>query len=126
MNVSGRPPTTPPLTSSLTSLLGDYLRVRRALGFKLEGSEVLLTQFLAYLDEHDADTITIEHALGFATAPAGASARWHALRLSAIRCFARWAAASDPRVQVPPGRLLPARPTRAAPYIVDDHVIPQG
>ena len=53
----------------LTQLLGDYLRVRRALGFKLEGTEVLLTQFLAYLREHDADTITIEHALGFATAP---------------------------------------------------------
>jgi len=123
MNVSGRPPTTPPLTSSLTSLLGDYLRVRRALGFKLEGSEVLLTQFLAYLHEHDADTITIEHALGFATAPAGAAPRWHALRLSAIRCFARWAAASDPRIQVPPGRLLPARPTRAAPYIYRDDQI---
>jgi len=101
----------------LTQLLDDYLRVRRALGFKLEGTEVLLTQFLAYLREHDADTITIEHALGFATAPADVSARWHALRLSAIRCFARWAAVSDPRVQVPPARLLPARPTRAAPYI---------
>ncbi len=105
------------MTGTLTQLLGDYLRVRRALGFKLEGTEALLTQFLAYLDEHDADTITIEHALGFATAPAGASARWQALRLSAIRCFARWAAASDPSVQVPPARLLPARPTRAAPYI---------
>ncbi len=116
MNVSGQPPT-PPL---LTSLLSDYLRVRRALGFKLEGSEVLLTQFLGYLHEHDAETLTIEHALGFATAPAGASARWHALRLSAIRCFARWAAASDASVQVPPARLLPARPTRAAPYIYDD------
>jgi integrase len=92
----------------LTTLLSDYLRVRRALGFKLEGTEILLTQFLAYLHEHVADTITIEHALRFATAPAGASSRWHALRLSAIRCFTRWAAASDPRIQVPPRRLLTA------------------
>lgn len=111
------------MSQALTPLLGDYLRVRRALGFKLQGTEVLVTQFLAYLDDHDADTITIEHALGFATAPAGASARWHALRLSAIRCFARWAAASDPSVQVPPARLLPARPTRAAPYIYGDDQI---
>lgn len=107
----------PAVTGALTGLLGDYLRVRRALGYKLEYTEVLLRQFLTYLDEHGADTITIEHALGFATAPAGASPRWQALRLSAIRCFARWAAASDPRIQVPPGRLLPARPSRTAPYI---------
>ncbi|MDQ2852905.1 MAG: hypothetical protein M3Y49_19640 [Actinomycetota bacterium] len=118
MNTSEQPPTPP-----LTALLGDYLRVRRALGFKLEGSEVLLTQFLAYLHEHDTDTITIEHALGFATAPPGVSARWQALRLSAVRCFARWAAASDPSVQVPPARLLPARPTRVAPYIYGEHQI---
>ena len=131
MNVTGQPPTPPPLTcsttlstpSALTTLLSDYLRVRRALGFKLEGTEILLSQFLAYLHEHDADTITIEHALRFATAPAGASSRWHALRLSAISCFTRWAAASDPRIQVPPRRLLPARPTRAAPYIYRDDQI---
>lgn len=110
-------------TPSLTQLLSDYLQVRRALGYKLEGTEELLTQFLTYLRDRDADTITIEHALGFATAPAGASARWHALRLSAIRCFARWAAASDPRVQVPPARLLPARPTRATPYIYGEEQI---
>lgn len=103
---------------ALTQLLDDYLRVRRALGFKLEGTQGLLTQFLAYLHEHDADTITIEHALGFAIAPVGASVRWQALRLSAIRCFARWAATSDPSVQVPP-----ARPTRAAPYIYTEHQI---
>lgn len=101
----------------MAGLLTDYLRVRRALGYKLDYTEGLLRQFLAYLDAHNADTITIEHALGFATAPEGASPRWQALRLSAIRCFARWVAASDPRVQVPPARLLPARPTRAAPYI---------
>ena len=111
------------MTGTLTQLLDDYLRVRRALGFKLVGTEALLTQFLTYLREHEADTITIEHALGFATAPAGASARWQALRLSAIRCFARWAAASDPSVQVPPARLLPARPTRAAPYIYGEDQI---
>ena len=105
------------MSTELTQLVTDYLRVRRALGFKLEGTQVLLTQFVAYLEERHADTVTIEHALGFATAPAGASARWQALRMSAIRCFARWAAASDPRVQVPPARLLPARPTRPTPYI---------
>ena len=83
------------MTGPLIELVGDYLLVRRALGYQLEDTEVVLRQFVAYLAEHDADTITIEHALGFATAPEGASPRWQALRLSAIRCFARWAAASD-------------------------------
>lgn len=108
------------MTGPLIELVGDYLLVRRALGYKLEYTEVVLRQFVAYLAEHDADTITIEHALGFATAPEGASPRWQALRLSAIRCFARWAAASDPTVQVPqPGSYLldrlVLRPTSTAP-----------
>ena len=61
--------------------------------------------------------MTVAHALAFATAPVGASRRWQALRLSAIRCFARWAQTADPTIEVPPPRLLPARPTRTAPYI---------
>jgi len=105
------------MSQELMKLVTDYLQVRRALGHKLEVPEILLTQFVGYLEERHADTLTIEHALGFATAPAGASARWQALRLSAIRCFARWAVTSDPSIQVPPARLLPARPTRPKPYI---------
>ena len=61
--------------------------------------------------------MTVAQALAFATAPVGASRRWQALRLSAIRCFARWARTVDPTIEVPPTRLLPARPTRTAPYI---------
>ncbi len=83
--------------------------MRRALGFKLEGTEALLTQFLTYLDEHDADTITIEHALSFVTAPQGASPRGPPPATRACRS--------------PPARLLPARPTRAAPYIYRDDQI---
>ena len=36
------------MSVSWTELLEDYLRVRRALGYKLEGTELLLRQFLAY------------------------------------------------------------------------------
>jgi site-specific recombinase XerD len=103
--------------AALRELVADYLRVRRSLGYKLECTERLLFAFVDYLQAHDAQEASIEHALGFATAPAGASPRWQALRLSAIRCFAKWAHLQDPTVQVPPNRLLPARSTRAAPYI---------
>jgi len=44
--------------SQALQLLDDYLRVRRALGFKLAGTEALLTQFLTYLQAHDAGTIS--------------------------------------------------------------------
>ena len=33
----------------------DYLRIRRALGFKLERAEKLLAQYLAYLDTTGQD-----------------------------------------------------------------------
>ena len=84
------------MSADLEDMVSDYLRVRRALGYTLKGTEVLLAQFVAYLRAHDAEAVTVEHALGFAMAPTGASPRWHALRLSAIRCFARWAVCIDP------------------------------
>jgi integrase len=108
---------TPP---PLRELVADYLRMRRALGYKLEGTERLLFAFVDYLEDHAADSVSVEHAVAFAMAPAAASSRWQALRLSAIRLFARWAHLLDPSVQVPPARLLPARVTRAAPYLYSD------
>ena len=108
------------MTAALRELVTDYLKVRRSLGYKLDYTERLLFGFVDYLQVHRTDTATVEHAVGFATARAGASPRWQALRLSAVRCFARWAHLMDETVQVPPARLLPARPTRAAPYIYTD------
>ena len=104
--------------TGLEQMVADYLRVRRCLGYKLDGAEHILTRFVDYVQaSNPPHTVTVAHALAFATAPPGASPRWQALRLSAIRCFARWAHAADPTVEVPPARLLPARPTRTAPYI---------
>ncbi|OIQ78626.1 tyrosine recombinase XerC [mine drainage metagenome] len=105
------------MSAQLRIMVVDYLRVRRSLGYKLAGTEHLLFAFVDYLEDHDAPTITVEHAVKFAVAPSGVSPRWHALRLSAIRCFTRWAHTLDPDVQIPPARLLPARATRAAPYL---------
>jgi len=101
----------------LQELVSDYLTVRRSLGYKLDDAEYILRRFVAYLHDHDAQGVTVEHALGFAMAPPAGSPRTQALRLSAIRCFARWAHCQDPEIEVPPARLLPARPTRLAPYI---------
>jgi site-specific recombinase XerD len=104
------------VSAGLRGLMADYLAVRRALGYKLIGNERILLAFADYLDAAGASAVTVEHALAFATS-VGGSRRAQALRLSAVRCFARWAHPQDPSVQVPPQRLLPARPTRSAPYI---------
>jgi site-specific recombinase XerD len=102
-------------------MVTDYLRVRRSLGFKLDHAEYILTRFVNHVQTAEgAQTVTVAHALAFATAPAGASRRWQALRLSSVRCFARWAQTLDPTIEVPPKRLLAARPTRTAPYIYSD------
>ena len=104
--------------TGLEQMVADYLLVRRSLGFKLDDAEYILTRFVDHVQAADGpQTVTVAQALAFATAPVGASRRWQALRLSAIRCFARWARTVDPTIEVPPSRLLPARPTRSAPYI---------
>lgn len=109
---------------NLPALVEDYLRVRRALGYTLEGTERVLGRFLAYLDARGACRVSVVDAVGFATAPPNVAPRSQALRLSAVRCFTRWARTLDPEgIEVPPARLLPARPTRVAPYIYTDQEV---
>lgn len=105
--------------SALSVELERYLVIRRALGFKLARPELLLAQFLGYLDAVGADTITTDNALAWACLPAGSSS-WWAQRLSVVRAFARHLHAIDPVHEVPPARLLPARSHRAVPYLYSD------
>jgi integrase len=102
--------------SPLGQALADYLRVRRALGFKLDRAERLLAQFVAYLHDHGAEVPTIEDALAWATSPTDATPRWWAHRLSTMRGFAVHLHALDPRVEVPPPGLRRG-PRRAIPYL---------
>ena len=103
--------------SPLRQALADYLSARRALGFRLDRAEKLIGQFLTYLEEQQAGTITIEHAVAWATAPAAAAPWWQALRLSAIRPFAAWLHALDDATEVPPPGLIPSGSHRATPYL---------
>jgi integrase len=108
--------------SGLRESLGEYLAVRRALGYNLEGTERLLGQFLDYLDAARADWIRVEHAVAWATLP-GAGQHWHAMRLGAVRGFARYLHEVDRRVEVPAADLVPDRPRRAVPYLYTDEEI---
>jgi integrase/recombinase XerD len=106
--------------SPLGPSLGDYLRIRRALGFKLERDAKLLAQFIDYLHQHDAVTVTVEHAVAWVRLPQGASRSWLAFRMSVVRGFAAYLSTLDPAVQVPPAGLFPAGPHRAVPYLYSD------
>jgi integrase/recombinase XerD len=103
--------------SSLRDVAEDYLRMRRALGYKLEIQGLLLGGFVSYLEEIDATTVTIENAVAWATSPAGADPSYWAGRLSVVRQFARHLQTLDPTCEVPPARLLPYRSPRAIPYL---------
>jgi integrase len=106
--------------SGLAEAVASYLATRRALGFKLEGAGRLLEQFAAFAEAASADTVTTELALQWATLPAGRSRAWHAGRLGAVRGFARWLHATDPRAQIPPAGLLPGGTWRAVPYLYSE------
>jgi len=103
--------------SPLASAVAEYLTIRRRLGFKLGRHGQLLRDFVAYLDEREATTVTTEVALAWAKRPEGARPSWWGARLSVIRVFARYLKTIDPATEIPPGDLLPARSQRATPYL---------
>jgi integrase len=104
----------------LRQALEDYLSIRRAMGFQLDRAEKLLGQFITYLEQREAATVTAEHALAWATLPADAAPRWWAHRLSMVRPFASYLRTLDASTEVPPPGLIPAGPRRATPYLYSD------
>ena len=103
--------------SRLDPALADYLRLRRALGYKLVRTAKLLAQFIAYLDGIGVDTLTIEAALAWATLPADGGPSWLAGRLTVVRGFAAYLHAIDPANELVPSDLLPDRGHRTTPYL---------
>jgi integrase/recombinase XerD len=106
--------------SPLRQTLADYLSIRRAMGFHLDQAEKLLGQFVTYLEQRHAKTVTLEHALAWATLPADAAPRWWAHRLSTVRRFAAYLHTLDASAEVPPPGMIPAGPRRATPYLYSD------
>ncbi len=70
--------------TSFRQTLADYLSVRRALGYKLERDEKLLTQFISYLEKQGARHISIQTAVAWATLPGAGQPSWWSARLSTI------------------------------------------
>ena len=105
------------MTAALRDALGDYLRMRRALGYRLVRSEKLLNQFLDHLDAAGVTMVTSEAALAWSCLPAGGDGNWWAYRLSVVRGFATYLHTLDPATEIPGTDLLPWRVRRASPYL---------
>lgn len=103
--------------SGLGEHADDYLRLRRALGFKLERHGQILPQFVAYLEAAGASTVTRELAISWARLPAKSHPRHWAARLSIARGFAAYLQTIDPATEIPPADVFAVRYQRPTPYL---------
>ncbi len=105
--------------SDLLRHVDDYLRLRRALGFKLEWPGHLLAQLVAYVENAGATTLSAELAIAWARLPQGVQSLHWAHRLGAARGFALYLQTIDPSTEVPPPPrdVFGARQHRPAPYL---------
>jgi integrase/recombinase XerD len=97
--------------------VADYLKLRRALGFKLEFEGQVLPQLAAYLEIAGAATLTVELAIAWAGLPQGVQPISLAHRLGAARGFARYLQTIDPTTQIPPCGIWPSVARRPVPYL---------
>ncbi|MEJ7893528.1 MAG: tyrosine-type recombinase/integrase [Solirubrobacteraceae bacterium] len=103
--------------SALAEHVDDYLRLRRALGFKLERHGRLLPQLVGHLEANGTSTVTSDLAISWARLPAGAHPRHWAARLAIARGFAVYLQTIDPATEVPPAGVFAVRYQRPTPYL---------
>jgi integrase/recombinase XerD len=105
------------MTTVLHERAEEYLRLRRALGFRLRREGDILPQFAGYLEQHGAAAVTAEHAITWAQLPRGVHPVTWTHRLSAVRGFATWLQTIDPATEIPPRGVFPGQGKRPAPFI---------
>jgi integrase/recombinase XerD len=103
--------------SGLQAHVDEYLRLRRALGFKLKEDERTLGQLVNYLEAAGASTVITELAVRWARLPVGVHPNRWAKRLRVARGFASYLQALDPTAEIPPPDVFPVRRQRATPYL---------
>jgi integrase len=103
--------------SGLGAYVDEYLRLRRALGFKLKEDERMLGQLVDYLEAAGATTVITELAIRWARQPVGVHPNQWAKRLRVARGFAAYLQTLDPTTEIPPPDVFPVRRQRATPYL---------
>lgn len=105
--------------SGLRARAGEYLAMRRALGFKLTAQGRHLMSFVRFCEERGADHVTAGLAVEWATRTTRGSGNeaYQARRLDVVRIFARHLQALDPATEIPAGDVLSRRRWRIPPYL---------
>ena len=106
--------------TTLRQAVREYVRMRRDLGFKLYEPGKGLLDFVTFMEQRRAASITQALALAWARQPANVQPAHWARRLSFVRGFAQYRSATDPRTQIPAPGLLPFQPKRARPYLYSE------
>ena len=109
--------------STLRQAAEEYLSLRRRLGHKLDRSGWVLWQFVSFMERRKAPFITSDLVVEWAVLPTKAQPGYWASRLSAVRLFAQYRRATDPRTEVPALGLLQARYQRKRPYLYTEDEI---
>jgi hypothetical protein len=104
--------------NDLKEMIKDYLALRRGLGFKLKKHTRFLEEFAAFLRKAGKSTITCRLALQWATEPQNIKPCEWAARLSAVRLFARYLSAFDPRTEIPPTVYCRTAPNVPSPIFI--------
>ncbi len=99
--------------SRLQAHVNEYLRLRRALGFKLKEDGRLLGQLVSYLETAGAETVSTELAVRWARLPVGVHPNHWSKRLRIARGFAAYLQTLDSRTEIPPSDIFPHRRQRA-------------
>jgi len=109
--------------TTLRLLLEDYLAMRRALGYKLRTDAAGLKTFVSFMEQKQADHITVALALDWAQLTRADRTVQRARRLGFVRGFAGYCNAFDVRTQIPRPDLLPCKRIRSQPYFFTDQDI---
>ena len=107
----------------MAKLVRRYLQHRRGFGYRLRAAGYLLRDFARFMDRKaPGQPLTIRLALRWAK-QGPVQPVTVAIRLSAIRGFARFCATLDERTEVPPGHLGYPRSSRQAQHLFTDHQV---
>ena len=109
--------------TTLTVHLDNYLLLRRQLGYKLKLTAILLRNYVRYMKENRVAFITTKTALRWASLPDNIKQKQRAVRLGAVRRFAEYLSAIDPRTEIPAQKLLPFQRHRPTPYLYKDEEV---
>jgi integrase/recombinase XerD len=112
------------MTGSITALVGDYIKLRRGLGYRSPSQERTLRAFAGYLDrDGQHGPIPLELSVDWAASTRSPDPCNPARRLTVVRGFLRHLAARDGATEVPAPELLGPTGHRKPPHVYSDQEI---